>query len=203
MDIRKVLNSPALYQIFQRSGGFFGARLKSLERYLPLASAGVIVDVGCGPGSLRSYLPRTCRYIGYDTDQRYIDYARIHHAENAEYHCRIFDSSESLRVRPADVIMMNGLLHHLTDTEARALLQDAYAALAPGGRIFTLDGCYTVGQTRFRKTLLDWDRGEHVRTAEGYAGLFDETVGRVQHFVAEDLSWFPYSWICHVAAKET
>ena len=202
MDIRNILNAPTLYQFFQRSGGFFGARLRAMERHLPLPSAGVIVDIGCGPGALRSHLPRTCRYIGYDTDQRYIDHARIHHADNADYHCRIFDGAESARVRPADVIMMNGLLHHLTDSQARTLLQDAFAALPPGGRIFTLDGCYTAGQTRFRKVLLDWDRGEHVRTANGYAGLFDEGTGQVRSFVAEDLSWFPYSWICHVATKE-
>lgn len=201
MDLRRVLESPVVYQLFQQSGGFFNARLKAIARHLDVPETGVIVDVGCGPGYLRRHLPSTCRYIGFDTDQDYIDFARRHHAQNAEYHCQPFDAGAVAQVRPVDIVMMNGLLHHLTDAEAQTVVTDAYNALKPGGRIFTLDGCYTPGQTAFKRRLLDLDRGQYVRTRDEYAALFAGEFGPVRSVVEEDLSWVPYTWISHIATK--
>lgn len=201
MDLRRVLDSSVVYQFFQQSGGFFNARLKAIVRHLDVPETGVIVDIGCGPGYLRRHLPSTCHYIGYDTDEAYIDFARRHHAENAEYYCQPFDAGAAAHVRPVDIVMMNGLLHHLTDAEARTVVRDAYNALKPGGQIFTLDGCYKAGQTRFKRLLLDLDRGQHVRTPDAYAKLFPDEFGPVRSVVEEDLSWVPYTWICQLATK--
>lgn len=200
LDPRRILNYAPVYQFMQHYGGFFGARLASMARHLPIEDGSTIVDVGCGPGYLRSHLPQGCRYIGYDTDTPYINFARRHHAANAEYHCQIFDSAAARLSAPADIVMMNGLLHHLTDDEARTLLVDATACLRPGGRIFTLDGCYVPDQSWFKKTLLDADRGQYVRSQSAYARLFPEELS-VAAFVEQDLSWVPYTFISHVATK--
>ncbi len=43
----------------------------------------------------------------------------------------------------------------------------ARAALRPGGRLVTADGCYLDGQSRIARLLLKMDRGRHVRTEAG------------------------------------
>jgi SAM-dependent methyltransferase len=200
MDPRNILAVSQVYQAFQRSGGFFGARLKSLERYLKINDGETIVDVGCGPGYLLDHLPTSCRYYGFDTDKGYIEHARAKNAPNAEFHLGIFDEEAASRVKPADVILMTGLLHHLTDEEARALLSVSMETLRPGGRLLTLDGCYRSGQSLFKKKLLDWDRGEYVRAERGYRELFPSQMALEVH-IDEDLSRIPYTFISIVARR--
>jgi SAM-dependent methyltransferase len=200
-DLRDVLAIPQIYQAFQRTGGFFGARLIAMQRYLPLAEGSRIVDVGCGPGYLREHLPASSQYFGFDTDERYIARARQTQQPQDRYRCQIFDEAAAAEVAPVDIIMMNGLLHHLTDDEARNLLTASVSALSPGGRIFTLDGCYVPGQTLFRKTLLDWDRGQYVRTAERYKALFPSDAVSLSAHVDEDLSRISYTFLSIVATK--
>lgn len=200
-DLRDVLAVPQIYQAFQKSGGFFGARLKTQERYLPIADGARIVDVGCGPGYLRQYLPASCDYFGFDTDQRYIDRANQTKGPRDRYSCRIFDASAAAELAPVDIIMMNGLLHHLTDAEARGLLAASVAALSPNGRIFTLDGCYVPDQSLLRKKLLDWDRGQYVRTESQYRALFPEPQVTLSMHIDQDLSWISYTFLSVVATK--
>ncbi|WP_371425180.1 class I SAM-dependent methyltransferase [Tardiphaga sp.] len=200
-DLRELLAIPQIYQGFQRAGGFFGARLAAMQRYLPIAEDTRIVDVGCGPGYLRDFLPRSSQYFGFDTDERYIARARKTQQPQDRYRCQIFDEAAATEVAPVDIIMMNGLLHHLTDDEARNLLTASVSALSPGGRIFTLDGCYIPGQTLFRKTLLDWDRGQYVRTAERYKALFPGAAVSLSAYVDEDLSRISYTFLSIVATK--
>lgn len=200
-DLRDILAVPQVYQAFQKSGGFFGARLKTMQRYLSIAENARIVDVGCGPGYLREYLPNSCQYTGFDTDERYIARARAAQRPQDQYHCRIFDEAAAADVAPVDIIMMNGLLHHLTDDEARHLLIASVSALSDGGRIFTLDGCYRPGQSLFRRKILDWDRGKYVRTAEQYMALFPPAEVSLTIHVDEDLSWISYTFLSIVATK--
>jgi hypothetical protein len=56
MDLRQILEWPEVYQKFQEWGGFFGARLKAMNHYLPRLSPGATVfDIGCGPGHVLQY----------------------------------------------------------------------------------------------------------------------------------------------------
>tara|TARA_R110002020_G_scaffold15555_18_gene55285 strand:+ start:5231 stop:5839 length:609 start_codon:yes stop_codon:yes gene_type:complete len=200
MDPRNILSVSQVYQAFQRSGGFFGARLEALDRYLTIADGETVVDVGCGPGYLLDHLPGSCRYFGFDTDAGYIEHARKKGAGNAEFELGIFDAAAAARVAPADVILMTGLLHHLTDAEARDLLAVSWETLRPGGRLLTLDGCYRPDQSLFKRKLLDWDRGEYVRTEEAYRALFPSGFELDAH-VDEDMSRIPYTFITIVATR--
>lgn len=203
IEPRDALKHAKVYQVCQTLGGFFGARLRSMRRYLPIQDGCAIVDVGCGPGYLRRYLPAKCRYVGYDTDGGYIDFAKRHHcAPGTEFRLGPFDAAASADVAPVDIVLFNGLLHHLTDDEARGLIRLALDSLRPGGRIFALDGCYVEGQGWFRKFLLDTDRGKFVRSPEAYLRLFPHPVS-VQAYIVEDLSWVPYSWAVHLATKRS
>lgn len=196
--MRALLENPLVYQAFQVSGGFFGARLVALRKHVRFRGDERIVDVGCGPGYLRRYLPESCQYLGFDTDERYIRHALASGQKNAEYRLSEFNAASAREVAPVDVVMMCGLLHHLTDEQAKDLLLAAGSALAPNGRLMTLDGCYYAGQSTLRRKMLDWDRGRYVRTEPQYRALFPASM-TVQSYVDDTMSWFPYSWVTCVS----
>ena len=100
---------------------------------------------------------------------------------------------------PADIVMMNGVMHHLDDADLAATLANIAAVLKPGGRLFTLDGCYEQGQSRVARWLLDNDRGVHVRTAAQYHALLDECFGTVDMHIRDDLSRLPYTFAIGIA----
>jgi SAM-dependent methyltransferase len=201
-DARNVLRYARVYQAYQTLGGFFGARLRSIRRYLPIDDGSKIVDIGCGPGYLRRHLPANCGYVGYDSDASYIDFARSHHsAPGTEYCLGQFDASAVAEVAPVDIVMLNGLLHHLTDDEARELIRLALESLRPGGRVFSLDGCYIDGQGWISKMFLDLDRGQFIRSPEAYLKLFPLHAASIEAFISDGLSWIPYSWAIYVATK--
>jgi SAM-dependent methyltransferase len=198
MDIRDVLGSPLIYQTYQRAGGFFGARLRAIKACLPLKPGERIVDIGCGPGFIVECLPPGIIYSGYDTNAKYIEYATARFGGKGTFICNLFDSETARAHGPADVVMMNGLLHHLDDRELDATLAVIKEVLAPGGRVFTLDGCFANGQSSIARALLKSDRGKFVRNEEQYRSLMEKHFASVDVLIDHHLSWIPYTWIVMV-----
>ena len=196
--MRSILEHPLAYRVLQNSGGFFGARLKAFGKYLPLTGAERIVDIGCGPGFVVEHLPPTVDYHGFDTHEGYIAFATSRFGKTARFSCRPFDDDTARDCGPVDVVMMNGVLHHLDDDTAHVTLEAARRALGPAGRLFTLDGCYVDGQSSVARLLLDYDRGKHVRTLERYRALVGAHFGSAVANLDPDLSWFPYTWLVMV-----
>lgn len=193
---------PQVYQTFQEMGGFFGARVKAIAQYLPLRPGARVIDIGCGPGHIAKHLPPEIDYIGFDTDADYIAFAqRTFGGPRRAFHCAFFDAARARDLAPADAVMMNGVLHHMSDDDARATLAAIAEALAPDGVLFTLDGAYRAGQPALVKWLLDNDRGEHVRPAAAYAELIKPALPSVAMHLREDLSRVPYTYAICIARK--
>ena len=64
-----------------------------------------------------------------------------------------------------------GVLHHLADPDATALIALAAAVLAPGGALVTYDPTLVPGQRWLSRWLVEHDRGTAVRPPEGYLAL--------------------------------
>ena len=173
--MKAILSHPALYQAYQNAGGFFGARIKAIADYLTLRPGMRVIDIGCGPGHILRHLPDGIDYTGFDIDEAYIAYARRSFGHLGTFHCRHFDAAAAREFAGADVVMMNGVLHHIADDGLQATLADIRDVLKSDGVLFTLDGCYREGQSRIAKWLLDNDRGEFVRDRDGY----DQVLRRV------------------------
>jgi len=199
--MKAILKHPALYQAYQNAGGFFGARIKAMGDYLTLRPGMRVIDIGCGPGHILRHLPPGIEYIGFDIDQAYIDYARSSFGHLGKFHCRYFDAAATDEFAGADVVMMNGVLHHIADEELAGILANVRGVLKRDGVLFTVDGCYREGQSRIAKWLLDNDRGEFVRDRNGYHHVLSGVFGKVDLAVRDDYSRVPYTFIIGISQK--
>jgi len=119
--MKAILDSPMLYHTFQRAIGGFSARVKAINEYLSLKQGQVVIDIGCGPGHIAAHLPRGVDYHGFDIEPQYIEYAKRHFGGVAAFHCRMFDADAARTLGLADVVMMNGVLHHMDDSTVRMI----------------------------------------------------------------------------------
>jgi SAM-dependent methyltransferase len=193
--VKAILSHPALYQAYQSAGGFFGARLKAIADYLTLRPGMRVIDIGCGPGYILRHLPQGIDYVGFDIDQAYIEHARKSFGHLGDFHCRYFDAATANEFAGADVVMMNGVLHHIADEELKGTLANVRNVLKSDGVLFTLDGCYREGQSRIAKWLLDNDRGDFVRNQKGYDHVLRGAFGKVDLVIRDDYSRVPYTFI--------
>jgi SAM-dependent methyltransferase len=152
----------------------------------------VVIDIGCGPGYAAKWLPGS-RFFGFDVHGAYIDYATRNFGRHAVFHCGLFSPQCASTLPKADLVLMMGLLHHLTDEECVSLLRLAKSAMKNGGKLLTLDGCYRDGQSRIARYFLDSDRGEHIRTPESYIRIARSVFGQVIPSLREDLFFIPYT----------
>lgn len=190
--IRSILSRPAVYELFSRLVGGERTRRTLVGQYVRPSAGDRILDIGCGPGELVTLLPADVRYVGVDISAAYIERARDRFGSRAEFHvgdATTFSPGE----RRFDLVLAMGVLHHLDDAQAEDLLQMAARALAPNGRVVTVDGVYAPGQSRIARAIIARDRGQHVRALDGYEALAGESFSTVHSVVRHDLLRMPYS----------
>lgn len=193
--IRDVLEHPQIYQAFQTTFGFFNARVVAMRQFLDIRPGQRVIDIGCGPGFITEHLPTGVDYIGFDIDERYIEFAKKRFGAKGQFHCRLFDDDCARQFGSADLVMMNGVMHHLSDEVLLETLQTIGRALSPTGTLFTLDGCYRPGQNRIARWLLDSDRGRFVRDQPTYEKLLRSRFASVETRIIEGVSRLPYTFI--------
>ena len=91
------------------------------------------------------------------------------------------------------MVLALGILHHLDDGEALDLFRLSSQTLKPGGRLYTLDGCYVADQSRWVRWFLDNDRGKNIRTQADYLLLAKQVFSNVSTHIREDIFWIPYT----------
>ncbi len=171
------------------------ARPDYVDRFVRPKAGDRILDIGCGPGDVLACLPDVT-YIGFDTDPRYVEAASERFGQRGKFFCADVTqvaAEATFETGSFDIVMANGVLHHLPDAAARDLLRVAARALKPGGRLVTHDGCYVDGQSRVARYLLSRDRGEHVRKEREYVDLARSAFASVNPTVAHDLLRIPYT----------
>ena len=160
--IDTLLSLPALYNFFRKGIGGAEVSRKHVRDFIQPFPNAKILDIGCGPGNILDYLPHNVEYVGYDSSPRYIDYAVKKYGPRGLFFCN--DVGKPPEFGKFDIVLATGVLHHLNDQEARALLETAAHHLNPGGYLVTLDNAYVEGQARVARWLISMDRGGHVRT---------------------------------------
>ena len=190
--INRMLGLPGAYTLF---ADLIGGRARSIyaRDHLRAVAGQRIIDIGCGPADIVRDLPHGADYVGFDANEKYIAAARKRFGERATFHCETVSSAVAARYSGFDIAMANGVLHHLDDTEAQALLSLARSSLAPGGRLITLDGCFIPSQPAIARWLLKLDRGRHVRSPDGYVAIARRVFANVVPVIRQDLLRVPYT----------
>jgi SAM-dependent methyltransferase len=168
------------------------ARAAYAQQYLSVRPGQRVLDLGCGPADILSVLP-DCEYVGIDSEPRYIESARTRFGRRGTFLCTPIEDFVVDAPRSFDVVMANGVLHHLDDQQAGGMLRLAAAAMKEGGRTVTLDGCFLDGQSLVARALLRMDRGQFVRDEPAYLTLARAHFRTVQADIRHDLLSFPYS----------
>jgi SAM-dependent methyltransferase len=196
LDLRRFLAIPAVYSWFSAMV-YPRQRVVFANEYVRARLGDRILDVGCGPADLLETLPASVDYLGFDASEAYVRSAQRRFGDRGRFACRQVDRELVAELGPAsfDIVVAHGLLHHLDDRQALEFFALAHAALRPGGRLVTADGCYTESQSWLARMLLAGDRGRFVRTAEGYSKLASAHFPRVLSDIREDTFRIPYTII--------
>jgi SAM-dependent methyltransferase len=185
-DVRRVLENPQIYQLFQKMVGAEKARKHFIEAYIiPRAKGGRVLEVGCGPANNLVFLPDDIAYVGCDPSAAYITYAQKRYGTRG----RFFVGSVA-ELSPSDlgtfyVIMVVAVLHHLSDEESAALCKHVTAMLKPGGCFITGDPCFTKEQSFIEHTITACDRGKFVRYPEAYKALLSPYFATVSQIIVK------------------
>jgi 2-polyprenyl-3-methyl-5-hydroxy-6-metoxy-1,4-benzoquinol methylase len=173
-----------VYSLFQRMLGASQVRTWFVDEVLRPRTGMRMLDIGCGPADILDHLPAV-DYQGYDISEDYIERARGKYGPRGEFHCGELTSTDVAAMPPFDVVLVLGVLHHLDDSGATALLRLASNALRPGGRVITMDPVLEPGQHPIARFLVKRDRGQNVRTRDGYSALacavFESPIVTVRH----------------------
>lgn len=188
-----VLGLPFVYTVFESAIGALAARRRVIREHVRPKPGERILDIGCGPGDVVRFLPARVQYVGFDESAAYIETARRRFGHRARFYCERVREKTLAEGERFDIVLAFGILHHLDDPEAIALFRLAGQALRPGGRLFTLDGCFVPGQSRWARWLLRFDRGKNVRTQEEYLSLIGSEFTDVQAAIRNDIFWIPYT----------
>ena len=188
---RPILNLPWAYQMWGSVVGSDVYRKTLAREHIRARPSDRILDVGCGPGSMVPYLPRS-EYVGFDANPDYIQQAQRRFPE-AHFTCDRVNEYNLPQSEYFDIVIALGILHHLDDQEAVQLFRMARRTLKPQGRLITLDGVWVAGQSRFAKFLLSRDRGRFVRRAEQYVALASTSFSTVNSTVRHDMLRIAYS----------
>lgn len=117
-----------------------------------------VLDIGCGGGDIARYVARRLRsdgiraeVVGADIDPRAVRWA-ADADDDGLVRWRCASSSELVAEgEQFDVVLSNHVLHHLTATQLRGLLDDSVRLTAPGGIAMHSD----IARSRTAYTLFD------------------------------------------------
>ena len=172
--LHRVLEVSWVYTAFQhavyRSG--WSERMRN-ELYPELGTRPLrVLDIGCGPAAFyaRYHDVAGLEYVGIEPNEAYVKDAE-QRFPGIELHTGTVPQVRERISGRFDLVVLEGVLHHIDDATAREALAFAGERLAPGGRIVALDPVLLPRQNPIARTLAILDRGTHVRTLDGYREL--------------------------------
>ena len=197
--LRKLLTIPRLYEFFETTllGGNDAGKWLA-KNIWKLKGGETIIDIGCGPGTVLEYLPQDVSYWGVDISEHYIRAARRRFSTRGTFFlgtARDFLNHDDSHLNSADLVLCNGLLHHLSDDEATEVLKLSKRLMKPNGRLVCLEGAFLARQTRLSRWIVSMDRGRHVRSEQEWKNLIGQVFDSYSTSILTGLIRIPYTHI--------
>lgn len=178
--MRSVLSNPVVYNFFGRLMGLQDKYRLYVEEFIKPFPGIKILDIGCGTAAILNFLPSDVDYIGYDVNFKYIEYAKKKYERRAKFYNERVADMQFSHLEMFDVVMADGLMHHLPENEAEELFRIGYQQLKNNGFMLTIDPAFTNGQKLFDKFITSMDRGQHVKYAEEYKNIAQSVFSKVE-----------------------
>jgi SAM-dependent methyltransferase len=191
--LHSVLSAGVIYDLFQRMVGADALRATIAKDYLRVGARCRILDIGCGTAEVLRFLPDDVQYVGFDASPDYIERARGRFGRRGSFFAKLVTDADLGTLGPFVLVLVMGVLHHLSDSETDHVFALGARALADGGRMFTYDPCLTPGQSRIARAVIQRDRGRNVRSLEEYRSLAARHFRDVNAVERHDLLHIPYS----------
>jgi SAM-dependent methyltransferase len=166
MRLADLMENTLAYRLWQAP--FADSKLRPFLEHADLTGAQRVLDVGCGPGTNAAYF-KDVDYTGLDINEGYIADAKARYGRDF----RVADVTkiDPAALKPADIILVNSLLHHLDDAETDRTLGSLTRLLAPGGSVHILD-LVLPDHWSMARVLAKLDRGHFPRPVEAWRRIF-------------------------------
>lgn len=191
--LHRLLSASWIYQGLQDLLGARRFQRRFVEHWLCLRPGHRVLDIGCGPAAILEHVPAGVEYHGFDDSAVYLAAARRRFGDRGTFWQARVERATLGRLGAFDRVLAVGVLHHLDDAAASALLDLAAVALAPDGALVTYDPCFTPGQSPIARFLAARDRGQNVRSPDGYAALARDRFATVAPEVVTGHLRVPYT----------
>jgi SAM-dependent methyltransferase len=198
--IRAMLAHPPVFRLFKRLVLGPSALPTIVEKYIVARPHDKVLDIGCGLGDVVGFLPPV-DYTGFDMSPAYIAAAKERYGDRGRFYCEKVDAARC-EAGVYDLVLAIGVLHHLDDGEALDLCRLAAHALKVGGRLVTVDCGYLPRQSKMARFIISRDRGQNVRTDEGYRQLATQVFSQVAVDIRHDLLRIPYTHVILRCTKD-
>jgi SAM-dependent methyltransferase len=134
------------------------------------AESGLVLDLGCGTGALAGEF-RPDGYVGIDPDPRYVVHARRKHPR---HRFAVMDGTRlGFGAATFDTVVISGVLHHLDDETAVAILAETRRVLRPsGGQLVAWEDVPTRSPLNvLGRVVHRLDEGDRIRPQHEYLDL--------------------------------
>ena len=191
---RKILEISRIYNLFQKIVGKKKSLNWKIQNIWKIKKGNKVVDMGCGPGTKLEFLPEFIEYIGFDVSEEYINAAKSNYNRGTFIlgTANDFLNNNDDRLENADIVICNGLLHHLEDIEVDEIFELSKKILKPGGRLLCIEPVFLVHQRKISKWIMDKDRGLNIRYEQGYKDLVSKYFENFTTNIATGFSKIPY-----------
>ncbi|HMO17323.1 MAG TPA: class I SAM-dependent methyltransferase [Oligoflexia bacterium] len=200
IDIKNILGIPILYTFFQKIISSEKGRKFVTENFIQFDNGLSVLDLGCGPAFALKDIKHNIIYHGIDFQDDYIVSAKMKFKKSLypDYDFILANVEEfdygSLNTK-FDRILLIGVLHHLSDDKIDKIFKNISCLLKPDGFVFCLENTFVSDQSWFARKLIEMDRGQNVRTPEGYLYFFKKYFTEVKYEIRHDLLRVPYTHI--------
>ncbi len=192
--LRKILEVPLIYNLFQKLVGKKKSQTWKIQNIWKVNHGDKVIDPGCGPGTKLEFLPDNINYVGFDLSEEYINTAKKKYPKKTFITATANDflNNNDNCLNNADIVMCNGLLHHLEDQEVEEILKLSNKILKPGGRLLCVEPVFLVHQKKISRWIMSKDRGQNIRFEQEYKNLVSKHFKNFSTNIATGFSKIPY-----------
>lgn len=197
MNLReRLLSNTTVYRTFKRVVLPSGTLEKLVVDHFVVPDGGKVLDLGCGFGDYAPFFANRCDYLGIDHNQSYIETARrMNSGTSARFIVADVVSPEVAENAPFDLVMLSGVLHHLSASAVELLAAQILPLLSDGGSFVAMEPVFHPDQRLSARVAIASDRGRYVRDEDGYLALLRSSFPSVRSLVVPGLLRMPYTHV--------